>query len=350
MRTFDYSHIPPELLSVDVMSLLADIHEFKGRQHYHLNVHSDALASLSLVARIQSTDASNRIEGIYTSNTRLRSLMNKKTAPRNRNEEEIAGYRDVLALVHSNYASINLTPNVILQLHRDLYRYSAKSFAGQWKTVDNQIVEVDSSGNRIIRFSPPSAVATPALMDELCAAYQLTATQPHSHSLLSLLMFIFDLTCIHPFNDGNGRISRLLTLLLMYQQGYDVGKYISLESQIERTKDSYYDALAESSIGWESGQNSYLPFVRYMLGIVLGAYKELAQRVDELSQLSTSKQDRVRLIFDSQLGVVTKADIMLRYPDISQTTVERALKSLLDAGYVMKTGSGPSTGYIRASQ
>ncbi len=347
MRAFGYTQLSADLMQPDIMNMVSTIHEYKGKQELYIEARPDVLETLCEVARIQSIDASNRIEGIFTSDKRLNELMSQKTEPKNRNEAEIAGYRDVLATIHDSYEYIDIKPSVILQLHRDLYRHTELAFGGSWKDTDNAIVELDAKGNRRVRFKPLSAIATPDAVERLCAAYNDAIDASAYDSLLLACVFTFDFVCIHPFDDGNGRMSRLLTLLLLCRSGYLVGKYVSIEMGIEQTKETYCEALQECSSGWNEGQNVYAPFVRYLLGVILAAYRDFEDRVQGLAVGRLSKAERVEALFERKVGKVTKADILAECPDISQTTVERVLKELLDAGKISKVGSGRATGYVQ---
>lgn len=241
MRTFNYSQEIQNLLTPEIVQLLTCIHEHKGRQDLFLEANTDELKALVDVAMIQSTGASNRIEGIFTSDKRLEALVSKKAEPHNRSEQEIAGYREVLALIHENHDYISPAPNVIRQLHRDLYSYSTGAIGGDYKNADNVIAETDAQGHQRARFIPVPAFQTADAMDSLCQSFQNAWQENIIDKLLLTPMFILDFLCIHLFNDGNGRMSRLLTLLLLYRAGYIVGKYISLEMLIEKTKTTYYD-------------------------------------------------------------------------------------------------------------
>lgn len=346
MRHFDYTVMPKGLLTVETMNLVAALHECRGRQALHLSVRADVLDALTEVAMIQSTGASNRIEGIRTSDKRLRDIMLDSADLKSRDEEEIAGYRDVLNTVHRSYEFIDVKPGVILQLHRDMYRHAASSMGGHYKIGDNEIRGVRSDGTEYVRFRTMPAVSTAAAMDELCTALDRGLASGICDPLLISMMFVFDFTCVHPFNDGNGRLSRLLTLLLLYKAGYLVGRYISIEKEIERTKSAYYDALAVSSMGWNEGANDPGPFVRYMLGIVLAAYRDFESRIETVSTLHLTKAQRIEAMIRDAVGKVTKADILSACPDISTTTVERVLHDLLVLGKIEKTGAGRSTGYV----
>lgn len=345
MRKYDFQNEWQKLLVPDIVALLTQIHEFKGEQNLFIEANSDTLTQLVEVAKIQSTEASNKIEGIYTSDDRLKKIVLDKTTPRTRNEQEIAGYRDVLATIHESYEYIPLRPTMILQLHRDLYKFSGMSIGGNYKNSDNVIAETDSAGNRFVRFQPVPAWETPEAIDFACKAYD-EAVQSGADPLLVIPMFILDFLCIHPFNDGNGRMSRLLTLLLLYRSGYIVGKYISIEKVIEQSKETYYETLQQSSAGWHENQNDYAPFVRYMLGVIVAAYRDFSSRVQVLVTSGMSKPDRIREVIKGTLGKITKAEIMEKCPDISQITVQRALIELQKKGEIIKLGGGRYTAYI----
>ena len=272
--------------------------------------------------------------------------MQESTAPRNRNEEEIAGYRDVLALIHEQHDYIDVKPSVILQLHRNLLAHTGYSYGGEWKDSDNQIVARNPDGTTYVRFTPTPAMLTPGAIESLCDAYRSALQAQRYDPLLLSMLFVFDFVSIHPFNDGNGRMSRLITVLLLERCGYEVPRYISVEKLIEQSKESYYEALAASSQGWDAGDNDTSPFVRYMLGIVVKAYRELFDRID--GQLGTaSKANSVAAVFDRRLGKVTKSDIRDECPGISDITIERELKRMLDAGEIAKVGAGRGTGYVK---
>ncbi len=347
MRVFDYYKEPEKLLTPEIVQMVAGIHEHKGKQELFLEANIDELKTLLEVALIQSTGASNRIEGIYTSDKRLEELVSQKAEPRNRSEQEIAGYREVLSTIHESYEYINPRPNIILQLHRDLYSYSQSGAGGNYKNSDNVIAETDAEGHQKVRFIPVPAFQTAEAMDELCTRF-LEAWEANKMDKLVLIpMFILDFLCIHPFNDGNGRMSRLLTLLLFYKAGYIVGKYVSMEMLIEKTKETYYEALQASSTGWHENKNAYEPFVKYYLGIILKAYNEFESRVEHLKYRTLSKPERIKVIIDNKVGKITKKEIMDQCPDISKITVERTLADLVKSEYIAKVGAGRSTGYVR---
>lgn len=350
MRNFDYSTLPSELMTYELMNLVSAIHEYKGKQELFIEAKKDILSSMLEIAKVQSTGASNRIEGIYTSDERLDAIVKSKVEPRNRSEQEIAGYREVLNLIHENFNYLAPRSNVILQLHRDLYQFNPTAIGGIFKNTDNIISETDETGQTKIRFHPLSAFETPNAVEQLTNTFIEAITAQKYDPLLLIPMFILDFLCIHPFNDGNGRLSRLLTLLLLYRSEYIVGKYISIEMIIEKTKETYYEVLQDSSFNWHTGENSYMPFVKYYLEVVLSAYKEFSARIELIQNRSLSKPERIRVLFDGSLQKLSKRMILEKFPDISTSTVEITLSNLLKEGYIIKTGLGKNTTYIRNTE
>ena len=346
MRAFHFKAEYNKLLTPEVVAYLTQIHEYKGQQNLFIEAKADALSNLLEVAKIQSTEASNRIEGIITTDDRLKKIVREKTMPQTRSEKEIAGYRDVLATIHESHDYISPKPSVILQLHRDLYKFSGKSIGGRFKNADNVIAEELPDGQRVVRFQPVPAWETPEAIRALCDAFQEALQDAELDPLLLIPIFILDFLCIHPFNDGNGRMSRLLTLLLLYRAGYIVGKYISIEKLISDTKETYYEVLQQSSRNWHEGTNNYAPFVTYMLGILVAAYRDFETRIELLTNRGLSKPDRVREIIRKHLGKITKSEIMAQCPDISQITVQRALAEMLKNGEITKLSGGRYTAYI----
>ena len=345
MRIYEYKNRYHKLLTPEIVGLLTQIHEYKGEQTLFIEAKADTLTKLMEIAKIQSTEASNRIEGIHTTDERLEKIVRDKTMPRNRSEKEIAGYRDVLSTIHENHDYIPVKPSIILQLHRDLYKFSGQSIGGTFKTADNVIEEEDTEGNKFVCFRPVPAWETAEAIEQVCRAFDDVNRDAEYDPLLVIPMFILDFLCIHPFNDGNGRMSRLLTLLLLYRTGYIVGKYISIEKLIEQTKETYYETLQESSQNWHEGENDDLPFVRYLLGIIVAAYRDFSQRVQTLSTSGLSKPDRIRALIQDTLGKITKAELAEKCPDISAITIQRTLGELVKSGEVLKIGGGRYTAY-----
>ena len=346
MRSFNLKEEYNSVISNNnIVNLISKIHEYKGKQLYLLDTKKDTLETLLKVAKIQSTSSSNKIEGIYTSDKRINELVNKKLEPKNRNEEEIAGYRDVLSLIHENYNYIDITLNTILQLHRDLYKYTGYSYGGKFKNSQNYIEETNENGEKKIRFVPLSPVETPIAIQELCENYNQIVNNEYCDLLVLIPIFILGFVSIHPFNDGNGRMSRLLTLLLLYKADYIVGKYISIEKIIEDTKDSYYDTLEKSSISWHNNQNDYSYFVEYYLGIILKAYKELDSKLNIVDNKKITSYDRITNIFKENIIPIDKAFIINKCPDLSETTIERLLNILLKEEKIIKISNGRYTKY-----
>ena len=346
MRSYDYEKLINIVLTPEIVEMLTRIHEYKGEQNLYLDGKENTLTALLEIAKIQSAEASNKIEGIYTSNERLKQIVLDKTMPKTRSEEEIAGYRDVLKTIHENYEYIPLKPSFILQLHRDLYKYSGLGYGGKYKTNDNVITQENEKGEKFIRFLPVEAWETPTAIESICIAYNQAIETDGADALLVIPMLILDFLSVHPFKDGNGRMSRLLTLLLLYRAGYNVGKYISIEKQIERTKESYYDALHESSVNWHENKNDYKPFIRYMLGVILAAYREFNERVNIWSKKPLAKTERVAEIIKNKLGAITKSEIVAQCPDIAEITVQRTLAELTEKGDIIKIGGGRYTKYV----
>ena len=346
MRRFnlmeEYSNI---ISKSNIINLISKIHEYKGKQSYLLDTKKDTLETLLKVAKIQSTSSSNKIEGIYTTDKRINEIVNQKLEPKNRNEEEIAGYRDVLTLIHENYNFIDINQNTILQLHRDLYKYTGYSYGGKFKNSQNYIEEENEKGEKKIRFTPLSPVETPIAIEELCKNYNELVNNESCDLLVLIPIFILDFVSIHPFNDGNGRMSRLLTLLLLYKANYMVGKYISIEKIIEETKDSYYDTLEKSSINWHNNENDYSYFVEYYLGIILNAYKEFDSRINIIENKKITSYDRIIEIFKDNIIPIDKAFITNKCPDLSETTIERTLNKLLKEDKIVKISGGRYTKY-----
>ena len=346
MKDYRFKAKYNKLLSPDIVALLSKIHEYKGQQTLFIEAKADVLTQLVDIAKIQSTEASNRIEGIITTDERLKRIVRDKTMPKTRSEKEIAGYRDVISIIHESHDYIPPKPSIILQLHRDLYKFSGKSIGGSYKSSDNVIAEEQPNGTRIVRFEPVPALETAEAIKNLCDEYELAISDAEMDPLVLIPIFVLDFLCIHPFNDGNGRMSRLLTLLLLYRAGYNVGKYISIEKLISDSKETYYEVLQESSYNWHENKNDYAPFVRYMLGIIVAAYRDFSARVEILANKKLSKPDRVRAIIKDHLGQITKSEIMEKCPDISQVTVQRALNDLLKNNDIIKIGGGRYTKYI----
>lgn len=346
MRNFDYNKLKDYQWDSEVLGLVAQIHEFKGRQELYLRQKPAALDKLVEIAKIQSTEASNKIEGIVTTSSRIQQLCMEKTTPRNRDEEEIMGYRDVLNTIHENYEYIPIRSSYILQLHRDLYQYSEKTIGGRYKNTQNVVAENHEDGTQRVIFTPLSPYETPEAIEEICESFNKVIDSCVIDSLILIPIFIHDFLCIHPFNDGNGRMSRLLTTLLLYRQGYVVGRYISIESKIEKTKEKYYSVLETCGNGWHEGAEDPMPFVKYLLGIILSAYRDFERRMD-LIDTKLPAIEQVRTVVKEKIGKFTKSEIMELVPSVGKASVENSLKKLTEEGLIEKHGAGKSTFYTR---
>lgn len=344
MHEFNYNLLKEKQWDKEILGYIGLIHEYKGKQQLYLTQKPIELERLVELAKIQSTESSNAIEGIVTTNQRFKQLMAEKTMPRNRDEQEILGYRAVLEMVHESFEYMPITANVILQLHKKLYSFLPTSFGGMFKTTSNEIDEIRADGTVVVRFKPLEPFETPDAIDRLCKSYNEIIASSEVDPLVVIPTFIHDFLCIHPFNDGNGRMSRILTTLLLYKSGYVVGKYISLEKKIHDNKDEYYDALLLASENWHDGKNDNTVFTKYILGIILSAYRDFEERLQIVSSKKTAKE-MVREVFSIKLGKITKSDIMEMCPSLSRSAVEKALRELVSEKYILKQGSGPATFY-----
>ena len=346
MRQFNYSKIREQSWDSEILGLIAAIYKEAGKQELYLKQRPEELEKLVEIAKIQSTEASNAIEGIVTTNTRIRQLVEEKTTPRNRDEQEIAGYRDVLNLIHESFDAIPITRNFILQLHKIMYSHMNNPMAGQTKNVQNYISATYPDGHAEILFTPMAPYETPEALDQICQEYNRVIGNFELEPLIAIPVFIHDFLCIHPFNDGNGRMSRLLTTLLLYRSGFYVGKYISLEAKIAKNKDLYYDALNRSQTGWHEGTEDALPFIKYLLGTILAAYRDFADRFSIVEE-KLPAIEIVRKATMNKIGRFTKQDIRELYPALSLSSVEGSLRKLVAAGELKREGVGKSTIYYR---
>ena len=346
MRSFNYSRIKDQKWDSELLGYIAAIYKEAGKQEMYLKQRPEELEKLVEIAKVQSTEASNAIEGIVTTSTRIRQLVAEKTAPRNRDEQEIAGYRDVLGIIHESFDAIPITQNYILQLHKILYSHMNNPAAGKTKTVQNYISATYRDGHTETRFIPLSPFETPEALDKICDEYNRVIGNMELEPLIAIPVFIHDFLCIHPFNDGNGRMSRLLTTLLLYRSGFYVGKYISLEAKIAQHKDLYYDALADSQIGWHEGTDDPVPFIKYLLSMILAAYRDFEDRF-ELVETKRSALETVRLAAQNKIGRFTKQDIRELCPSLSLSSVEGSLRKLVEGGELRREGKGKGTFYFR---
>lgn len=347
MRTFDYSFLNNGLLPANLLNLTTNIAELKTMAGVRKAEYMQVFTELESVAKVQSIKSSNAIEGIVTSDERIAAIVNQNSAPLNHNEAEIAGYRDALNEIHLGYEYIDFRESDILHLHEILMRFTGNGIGGHYKTDDNVILEIDADGRRKVRFRPAPARETPEAMEQLTLAYLDARNDANINQLLLISCVILDFLCIHPFRDGNGRMSRLLSLLLLYKNGFDAGKYVSFEEQINNYKSYYYEALRKSSIGWENNENTYFPYIENFLSTLYMCYKELDKRFAVVNGKKVTKKARIEATVLNSLTPISKAEICQILPDVSPTTVEAVLGAMVKTGSIQRLGAGRMTRYIK---
>ncbi len=347
MKKFDYSFLDNGLLPANLVNITGTIYSLKTGAGIRKDEYEKIFTELERIAKVQSVKSSNAIEGIITSDERIEEIVNSNSKPLNHNESEIAGYRDALNEIHLHYENIEFNENTILRLHEIMMSYTGYEDAGKYKTNENYIIEEDSKGNRKIRFKPLSAKETPEAMEQLVLAYADARDNSNINQLLLIPCVILDFLCIHPFRDGNGRMSRLLSLLLLYKNGFDVGKYVSFEEQINNNKDYYYEALRQSSVNWITNEHSYIPFMENFLSMLYMCYKELDKRFSVVNSNKVTKKARIEATVLNNLTPISKAEICKILPDVSSTTVEAVLGSMVKGGIIQIIGSGRNTKYMK---
>lgn len=346
MRSFNYSAIKNQKWDSEILGLIAAIYKEVGKQELYLKQRPDELEKLVEIAKIQSTEASNAIEGIVTTNSRIKQLVEEKTTPKNRDEQEIAGYRDVLSIIHESFDAIPLSKNYILQLHKIMYSHMNNPMAGMTKNVQNYISATYPDGHTEILFTPLAPFETPEALDRICEEFNKVIGNMELEPLIAIPIFIHDFLCIHPFNDGNGRMSRLLTTLLLYRCGFYVGKYISLEAKIAKNKDLYYDALNRSQHGWHEATEDVVPFIKYLLSAILAVSKDFGDRFAIVEE-KLPAIEMVRKATLNKIGRFTKQDIREQCPSLSLSSLEGALRKMVASGELKREGAGKSTCYFR---
>ena len=346
MRDFNYSEIRNQKWDSDILGLVAAIYKEAGKQELYLKQKPEELKKLVEIAKIQSTESSNAIEGIVTTSARIKQLVEEKTTPKNRDEQEIAGYRDALNIIHESFDAIPISRNYILQLHKILYSHMNNPMAGKTKNVQNYISASYPDGHVETLFTPLDPFKTPEALDKICEEYNRVIGNMEVEPLIVIPIFIHDFLCIHPFNDGNGRMSRLLTTLLLYRNGFCVGKYISLEAKIAKNKDLYYNALSKAQHGWHEGTEDAIPFVKYLLRTILAAYKDFEDRFS-LIETKLPALEMVRKASLNKIGRFNKQDIRELCPTLKDSTIEKAFRDLISIGEIKKEGKGKNTCYYR---
>ena len=347
MRKFDYSFLNNGLLPVNLINLTSGIASLKTMAGVRKEEYAKVFTELEAVAKVQSVKSSNAIEGIITSDERIAAIVNQNSAPLNHNEGEIAGYRDALNAVHLNHDTLDFRETDILRLHETMMQIAGYEYGGKYKTDDNSIIEEDKNGNRKIRFRPTPAAEVKDAMEQLELAYMEARDDANINQLLLIPCVVLDFLCIHPFRDGNGRMSRLISLLLLYKNGYDAGKYVSFEEQINNYKAFYYEALQESSVGWHENQNTYVPFIENFLSTLYMCYKELDKRFAVINGRKITKKARIEATVLGSLVPISKSEICNILPDISPTTVEAVLSVMVKNGQIKKIGQARMTRYIK---
>jgi Fic family protein len=339
MRSFEHGYFLEQLISQDMLMTVRMLGEHRGRQSLYQEQSPQLLEAFKRIAMVQSVESSNRIEGITVDRDRLDAILAKKSKPENRSEQEVAGYRNVIAEIHANENRLTLSPELILRLHREMYALTGEK-GGRWKEKDNAILEVHPDGRQIIRFKPVSALSTPSFMKKLCQLYHQAMDERRAEPLLIITSFIFDFECIHPFWDGNGRMGRLLTLLLLYQAGYEVGRFISLERIIEESKETYYEALLKSSQHWHEAKHDLRPWWNYFFGTLIAAYKEFEERVGVITSARGAKRNMIRQTIERLPTRFRFSELHRACPGVSYPTLKRALFDLKREKKVKCLGKG----------
>ena len=348
MHKYDYSFLDNGMLPAGLINITADIYTLKALSAERKGRFEEVYTELAEIAKVQSVKHSNEIEGIVTTDERINAIVRGNSAPKNHSEREIAGDRDALAMIHVGYEDMDFRESDIKRLHATMFKIAGHDYAGKYKDYDNDIIEENERGRWRVRFKPVSAKETPEEMEQLILAYRDARNNPNINQLLLIPCVILDFLCIHPFRDGNGRLSRLLSLLLLYQNGFDAGKYISFEEQINNRKGNYYEALKLSSDGWHENENDYSAFIMEFLTTLYMCYKELDKRFAIVGSGRVTKQARIEATVLNGLTPVSKSDIGKILPDVSASTIEAVLGQMVRSNTIRKVGSGKGTRYIRS--
>ena len=347
MKRFNYMWLKDAMISARVNSMTNVIYALRQEEEFKKQICPDVFTELQKIAKVQSVKASNAIEGIITTDKRIEAIVNRNVEPLNHSEKEIAGYKEALNLVHTQYENFSFNEETVLNLHRIMLEQTEYDLKGVYKKEDNVISEKYEDGTSRVRYVPTKASETKEAMDQMFLAYMEARDEGEISNLLLIPCVILDFLCIHPFQDGNGRVSRLLSLLLMYKAGFDVTKYISFEEQINNDKGSYYDALKDSSVGWHDNINNYMPFIENFLLNLYRCYKEMDKRLVTVKSGKVSKNSRIESIIFSAFLPISKAEIKDLLPDVSITTIEKVLSDLMKAGKIQKIGNASNTKYLK---
>jgi Fic family protein len=345
MMSFRIDNLSNLSIPASTAWLLSEISESKGRQEVYIRQSPQLLKALREMALVQSVESSNRIEGVEVAHDRLRPLVLGDAKPKDRPEAEIKGYREALNLIHSQASSLDLTPALIQRLHKMIQPKSGD--AGQWKRINNEIVEIRPGVAPVVRFRPLSAKETPAAMDELCMVHRHATDQTKLPPLISDSLLILDFLCIHPFRDGNGRVSRLLALLLLYHRGFEVGRYISLERLVEEAKEDYYEVLRQSSQRWHQGKHPWQHWVNFHLGIIHRASRAFEDRAGQVKAPRGAKGSLVQDAIRNTIGTFTVGELERQCPGVSRDLIRRMLWTMQKEGQVRCVGRGPGAKWER---
>ena len=348
MHIFDYSFLDEGVLPAELVNLTSTISALNALSEERRNRNISVYTELEKIARIQSVKGSNAIEGIVTTDARIKEIVEGNSTPLNHTEMEIVGYRNALDEIHTSHSQMVISEQTILHLHQVMTEAAGYEGSGRYKADDNIIAEVDEYGRRRVRFSPVPASQTADAMEQLLLAYVDARDNARINNLLLIPCVILDFLCIHPFADGNGRVSRLLTLLLMYKSGFNIGKYVSFEEQINNSKEYYYSALQESSRGWHTNENTYIDFMKNFLSTLYKCYKELDNRFSSVNGKKLKKAERVEQTVLNSVFPISKSEICEFLPDVSPTTVEAVLGKMVREGSIKKMGSARATKYVNA--
>ena len=341
MKSFKPGFLDQQRIPQNLLRTIRLLGEYKGKEQVYKQQSPQLLETLRQSAVIQSTESSNRIEGVTAPHDRIVKLVQKKIEPRDRSEQEIAGYRDVLNTIHANHANMKFSVNLVLQMHRDLLRFTTEK-DGNWKTSQNEIEEIGANGKKFVRFTPVAPHLTEDAMRSLHDQFDRALASQEFEPLLLIPTYVLDFLCIHPFRDGNGRMARLLTLLLLYQTGYEVGTFISLENIIEETRESYYDTLYQSSQKWHQGKHSLTPWWDYFLGVMLlSAYREFEKRAGVVTKTRGAKTKMITDAVDQISGDFRVADIQRVCPGVGLDLIRLRLSGMKKAGRLEVSGRGP---------
>lgn len=346
MHKFDYRRLEEETWDSEILKYISQISEFKGRQEIILSQKPNILQNIMENVKIKSTQYSNEMDGIRLSEARIKDLYNKRVEAKNEEEKEVLAYLEILSTIKESYEDIPINSDTILKLHKDLYKYSDKSSAGKFKDRQNYVIERNVKGEEFVTFTPLNPVETPNAIEKICQEYNKAIEKEEVNPLIFLSVFIHDFLCIYPFNEGNGRIFRLLTTLLLYKLGYFVGRYVSLDEKMKISESYYYSSLEKSGLNWHENKEDKSFFIKYILVIVLISYKDFWDMV-YIFDSNLSALDQVKNSIDKKTGKFTKNDILKDTPTISKASVENSLKELVDNGYIERRGKGRATFYLK---